>query len=75
MASNTREFYKKQLGGMTNSQLLEVVHGTPIGLMSTTVGSDKMKMALEILQLRWESLEERISKLESKKGPGRPKNV
>lgn len=65
--NNTREFYKKQLEGMTNSQLLEVMHTTPIGLMGTTVGNDKMKIALEILQERWTSLEERVTKLETVK--------
>lgn len=64
MANNTREFYKKQLGEMTNSQLLEVMHGTPVGLMSTNVGNDRMKIALELIQERWDTLEERIRQVE-----------
>lgn len=65
MASNTREFYKKQLEEMSNSQLLEVMHGTPIGLMSTNVGNDRMKIALELLQDRWNSLEARVKAIET----------
>lgn len=66
MASNTREFYKKQLEELSNSQLLEVMHGTPIGLMSTNVGNDRMKIALELLQERWNVLETRVAMLELK---------
>lgn len=73
MANNTREFYKKQLGDLNNSQLLEVMHGTPVGLMSTNVGSDRMKIALEILQERWDALEQRVKALERTKAVTRGK--
>lgn len=64
MANTAFDFYKKQMSTLKYSELWKIILESPVGVHATAVSKDKVKVAIEILDERQNSLFSRIETLE-----------
>lgn len=82
MVNTAKDFHKQKMMNLKDSELWNVIHESPSGLMSTPSSKDKMFAAIEILDERQEvyrdkvdALESRMNRLEGKKSTVSETNV